>query len=64
MHRTWTDAGRTRVRIWAALTLGRYYTRTLRVTEGQSVVRSGSFRWLNSVSRTGPICASPGAWCQ
>lgn len=32
------------VRVWAARTLGRFYTRTLRVAEDQTVVRSGPYR--------------------
>ena len=34
------------VRIWSARTLGRFYTRTLRVTQGQSVITDGPYRWV------------------
>ena len=34
------------LRIWAALTLGRFYTRTLRVSSDQTVVRTGPYRFL------------------
>ena len=34
------------VRVWSARTLGRFYTRTLRVTEGQSVITVGPYRWV------------------
>jgi protein-S-isoprenylcysteine O-methyltransferase len=32
------------LRIWSALTLGRYYTRTLKIQADQTVVRSGPYR--------------------
>jgi protein-S-isoprenylcysteine O-methyltransferase Ste14 len=34
------------LRIWAALTLGRFYTRTLRTTEHQPVVQTGPYRLI------------------
>src|SRR5579859_7484061 len=34
------------VRDWAARTLGRFYTRTLRTAEDQTVIESGPYRWL------------------
>ncbi len=34
------------VRVWAAHTLGRFYTRTLRVADDQTVVRDGPYRLL------------------
>jgi len=34
------------LRVWAAQTLGRFYTRTLRVAEDQTVVRDGPYRWV------------------
>ena len=34
------------VRVWSAQTLGRFYTRTLRVAQGQSVITDGPYRWV------------------
>ena len=34
------------VRVWAALTLGAWYTRTLRTSEAQRIVRSGPYRYV------------------
>lgn len=34
------------VRVWSARTLGRFYTRTLRVAEGQSVITAGPYQWV------------------
>jgi len=34
------------LRVWAAHTLGRYYTRTLRVAPDQPVVRAGPYRFI------------------
>jgi protein-S-isoprenylcysteine O-methyltransferase Ste14 len=34
------------LRVWSAQTLGRFYTRTLRVAEDQQVVREGPYRWV------------------
>jgi protein-S-isoprenylcysteine O-methyltransferase Ste14 len=34
------------LRLWATLTLGRSYTRALRVREGQQLERGGPYRWM------------------
>jgi protein-S-isoprenylcysteine O-methyltransferase Ste14 len=41
------------VRLWAILTLGRWFTYDVRVTEGQVVVQTGPYRWVRHPSYTG-----------
>jgi len=42
-------------RQWAILVLGRYFTPFVRVSEGQSVVETGPYRWLAHPSYTGML---------
>jgi protein-S-isoprenylcysteine O-methyltransferase Ste14 len=41
------------VRLWAILTLGRWFTYDVRVTEGQVVIDTGPYRWVRHPSYTG-----------
>jgi protein-S-isoprenylcysteine O-methyltransferase Ste14 len=41
------------LRLWAIVTLGRWFTYDVRVTEGQPVVTTGPYRWLRHPSYTG-----------
>jgi protein-S-isoprenylcysteine O-methyltransferase Ste14 len=43
------------VRVWAAVTLGSYYTTTLTMTEGQKVVTAGPYRWVRHPGYLGEI---------
>jgi protein-S-isoprenylcysteine O-methyltransferase Ste14 len=43
------------VRLWAILTLGRWFTYDVRVTEGQVVVDTGPYRWVRHPSYTGIV---------
>jgi len=43
------------LRIWSMSVLGRFYTRTLRVTESQSIVRSGPYRLIRHPGYLGSI---------
>jgi protein-S-isoprenylcysteine O-methyltransferase Ste14 len=42
-------------RQWAIAVLGRYFTPIVRVSEGQTVVESGPYRWLAHPSYTGMV---------
>ncbi len=41
------------VRVWAIITLGRWFTVDVRVTAGQPVVHTGPYRWVRHPSYTG-----------
>jgi protein-S-isoprenylcysteine O-methyltransferase Ste14 len=43
------------VRLWAIITLGRWFTYDVRVTEGQPVVETGPYRWVRHPSYTGVL---------
>lgn len=43
------------LRLWAILTLGRWFTYDVRVTEGQPVVQAGPYRWIRHPSYTGIV---------
>jgi protein-S-isoprenylcysteine O-methyltransferase len=43
------------LRAWAASTLGRFYTRTLRTISGQQVVRSGPYRFVRHPGYLGTL---------
>jgi protein-S-isoprenylcysteine O-methyltransferase Ste14 len=43
------------VRVWAAVTLGSYYTTTLTMTEGQKVVTAGPYGWVRHPGYLGEI---------
>lgn len=43
------------LRIWANRVLGAYYTRTLRIQSGQSVVRAGPYRLIRHPGYTGAL---------
>jgi protein-S-isoprenylcysteine O-methyltransferase Ste14 len=43
------------VRLWAMLTLGQFYTRTLRVSEGQHVVEQGPYRLIRHPGYVGTM---------
>jgi len=43
------------LRIWAALTLGKYYTTTLMITENQKVLTSGPYTWIRHPGYLGEI---------
>ena len=43
------------LRVWAALTLGSFYTTTLMVTEGQRVVTQGPYAWVRNPGYLGEI---------
>jgi len=45
------------LRIWAILTLGRYFTPSVQVQSGQHVVRSGPYRYVRHPSYTGMLLA-------
>jgi protein-S-isoprenylcysteine O-methyltransferase Ste14 len=45
----------TAVRLWAIVTLGRWFTYDVRVTEGQPVVQGGPYRWVRHPSYTGVL---------
>ena len=47
-------------RLWAIRTLGRFFTATVHVQQGQTVVQDGPYRWLRHPSYTGAIVASVG----
>lgn len=52
--------GGTIFRQWAILTLGQYFTRSVRVSPDQSVVQDGPYRWVRHPSYTGAILAAAG----
>lgn len=43
------------LRIWAAMTLGKYYTRTLMTTEDHKVVTAGPYAWVRHPAYLGVI---------
>ncbi|QNE21478.1 isoprenylcysteine carboxylmethyltransferase family protein [Kribbella qitaiheensis] len=43
------------LRLWAIVTLGRWFTYDVRVTAGQPVVQSGPYRWIRHPSYTGIV---------
>jgi protein-S-isoprenylcysteine O-methyltransferase Ste14 len=43
------------VRVWAMITLGRWFTYDVRVTVGQPVVQTGPYRWVRHPSYTGVL---------
>ena len=43
------------LRVWAAITLGSYYTTTLTMTEGQKVVTAGPYGWVRHPGYLGEI---------
>ena len=43
------------LRLWAIVTLGRWFTYDVRVTEGQAVVDRGPYRWVRHPSYTGVL---------
>jgi len=47
-------------RIWAVLTLGRFFTVSVQISEGQKVVNSGPYRWLRHPSYTGIMVSTAG----
>ena len=47
-------------RNWAVRTLGRYFTRTVQVSDDQPVVENGPYRWLRHPSYTGGAVAAAG----
>ena len=49
------------LRVWAIRTLGRFFTSTVRVVDGQRVVRSGPYCLLRHPSYTGALLAALGA---
>ena len=49
------------LRVWAALALGRYYTRTLRLASDQRVVRRGPYRLIRHPGYAGDIVLWLGA---
>jgi protein-S-isoprenylcysteine O-methyltransferase Ste14 len=57
---TFLAVGGTLFRLWAIRTLGRFFTRSVRVSSDQPVVRDGPYRWLRHPSYTGSILASVG----
>jgi len=42
-------------RVWSMSVLGKFYTRTLRVTESQSIVRAGPYRFIRHPGYLGSI---------
>ena len=43
------------LRIWAAVTLGGYYTRTLMTTKGHNVITTGPYAWVRHPAYLGVI---------
>jgi len=43
------------IRVWAAITLGAYYTTTLMMSEGQKVITSGPYRFVRHPGYLGEI---------
>src|ERR1044071_1504350 len=43
------------LRIWSMNVLGKFYTRTLKVTESQSIVRDGPYHWIRHPGYLGSI---------
>ena len=42
-------------RLWAIITLGRWFTYDVRITEGQPVIQTGPYRWVRHPSYTGVL---------
>jgi protein-S-isoprenylcysteine O-methyltransferase Ste14 len=49
------------LRVWASQRLGRFYTRTLRISEGQRVVQDGPYRYVRHPGYLGTILLWVGA---
>ncbi|HEY6866032.1 MAG TPA: isoprenylcysteine carboxylmethyltransferase family protein [Candidatus Eisenbacteria bacterium] len=49
------------LRIWAIVTLGRFFTVDVALHEGQRVVREGPYRWVRHPSYAGALIAFVGA---
>jgi len=49
------------LRVWAFQTLGRFYTRTLRISEGQRVVQEGPYKYVRHPGYLGVIVLWVGA---
>jgi protein-S-isoprenylcysteine O-methyltransferase Ste14 len=52
--------GGTSFRLWAIRTLGRFFTRSVRVSSDQTVVVDGPYRWVRHPSYTGSMLAAAG----
>jgi protein-S-isoprenylcysteine O-methyltransferase Ste14 len=48
------------IRVWAVLTLGRWFTTVVRVAEDQQVVSDGPYRWVRHPSYLGLLVALAG----
>lgn len=46
------------VRLWAIVTLGRYFRGTVHIQRGHRVVRSGPYRWVRHPSYSGMLLAA------
>jgi protein-S-isoprenylcysteine O-methyltransferase len=49
------------IRLWAIRTLGTWFTSTVRVVDGQEVVRAGPYRWLRHPSYAGAVLIASGS---
>ena len=49
------------MRAWANRVLGEFYTRTLKVAEGQTIIREGPYRWIRHPGYLGMILMWAGA---
>jgi len=49
------------LRVWAFQTLGRFYTRTLRISEGQRVIQEGPYKYVRHPGYLGVIVLWVGA---
>ena len=52
--------GGTLFRQWAIRTLGKFFTRSVRVSSDQTVVQDGPYRWVRHPSYTGGMLAAAG----
>ena len=50
-------AGGTAVRVWAVLTLGRYFNREVMVRDDHQVITDGPYRWVRHPSYSGALLA-------
>ncbi len=48
------------VRIWAVHTLGQFFTVSIQIREGQTVVHTGPYRWVRHPSYTGIMLSTAG----
>jgi protein-S-isoprenylcysteine O-methyltransferase Ste14 len=48
------------LRLWAIRTLGRFFTRDVRVQEGQVVIEDGPYRWVRHPSYLGGLISAAG----